>query len=63
MPEVFPLGLPAGVPDPDLEAFLDRLLRRPKPAEEIPDATELVSVLDAWSGDATAAMFSPQPAR
>ena len=51
VPEVFPLGLAAAVPDPDLEAFLDRLLRRPKPVAEIPIATELVSVLDAWTGD------------
>jgi hypothetical protein len=54
VPEVFPLGLPAAVPDPDLEAFLDRLLRRPKPVEEIPVASELVSVVDAWSGAAPA---------
>ncbi len=54
VPEQFPLGLPAAVPDPDLEAFLDRLLRRPKPQQEIPVASELVSVLDAWTGDAPA---------
>lgn len=51
LPEVFPLGLAAAVPDPDLEYFLDKLLARPKPAEVIPVATRLVEIIEVWSGD------------
>ena len=54
VPAVFPLGLNTSVPDPDLDEFLGRVLRRPKPEPVIPIASELVSVLDRWTGDAPA---------
>jgi hypothetical protein len=51
VPAVFPLGLTAAVPDPDLEGFLDRLLSRPRPDVEIPVATQIVEIIEVWPGD------------
>lgn len=51
IPDVFPLGITATVPDPDLESFLDRVLSRPRPVEEPPVATELIEIIETWSGE------------
>ncbi|MGP1384986.1 MAG: hypothetical protein ACTS2F_15590 [Thainema sp.] len=51
MPDLFPLGLTATVPDPELESFLDRILSRPQPIVEPPVATELIEIIETWSGD------------
>ncbi len=51
IPAVFPLGLTATVPDPDLESFCDRILSRPKPVVELPVATELTEIIETWSGE------------
>jgi hypothetical protein len=39
------------VPDPNLRSFADRLLGREPAAVERPAATEVVEVIEAWSGD------------
>lgn len=51
IPDDFPLGLPAGVPDPDLEHFLDKLLGRERPAAPAPVATSMAQVIDGWGGE------------
>jgi len=51
VPDVFPLGLPAAVPDPDLEIFLDRALSRPRPDDAPPIATDIIEIIQAWDGD------------
>ena len=51
VPDVCPVGLPAQVPDPEGEWFLDRALRRERPAEPPPVATAIVEIIESWPGD------------
>jgi hypothetical protein len=51
IPEVFPPGLNAQVPDPELENFLDRLLSRPRQVEQLPTATQIIEIIESWTGD------------
>ena len=56
VPDVFPLGLPTEVADPNADWFLDRALQRERPSAPVPAATELVQILDAWEGEPPAAL-------
>jgi hypothetical protein len=47
----FPLGVRSDVPDPNLRSFADRLLGRKPAAVERPAATEVVEVIEVWTGD------------
>ncbi len=50
-PGAFPLGVRSAVPDPNLRSFVDRLLGRKPAAVERPAATEVVEVIEVWTGD------------
>jgi hypothetical protein len=49
-PARFPLGLSTTVSDPDIEGFLDRLLKRERPDPPRPIATSYTPLIAAWSG-------------
>ena len=51
VPDICPVGLPAQVPDAEGESFLDRALRRERPAEPPPAATAIVEIIESWPGD------------
>src|SRR5262245_11988486 len=51
VPTTFPIGLKSDVPDPELRSFEDRLLDRKPPPEERPIATDVVEIIERWSGD------------
>jgi|RhiMethySRZTD1v2_1073278.scaffolds.fasta_scaffold00291_28 hypothetical protein len=51
VPDVFPLGLASGVPDPELRSFHDKLLGIEAPEPERPIAGEVVEIIERWSGD------------
>jgi hypothetical protein len=51
VPDVFPLGLTSGVPDPELRSFYDKLLGREAPEPERPLAGSVVEIIEVWSAD------------
>ena len=51
VPDVFPLGLVSEVADPDLRSFYDKLLGIETPEPERPTASEVVEIIERWSGD------------
>ena len=56
VPEVFPPGLPASVPDPELEWLRDRILRIERPSPPPPPATTMVEIIETWTGDPVRAL-------
>ena len=52
VPETFPIGPPAGVLDPGIEHFLDKILDRQKPVEPPAIVTRKADVIGQWDGDA-----------
>ena len=52
VPETFPIGPASSVPDPGIEAFLDKILGRQKPVEPPAIVTRKVDVIANWDGDA-----------
>jgi hypothetical protein len=56
VPAVFPLGLPASVPDPELEWLRDRILRIERPVAPPPPATAMVEIIETWAGDPARAL-------
>ena len=52
IPGIFPLGLTSSVPDPDIDAFRDRLLGITRRTAPPPIVTQKTEVISTWDGDA-----------
>lgn len=51
VPGTFPLGLPSGVSDPDIEGFRDRLTGRVREAAPAPIPGSVTEIIEVWDGD------------
>jgi hypothetical protein len=61
VPATFPVGLPAAVPDPDLESLRDKILRIERPVEPPAAATDIVEIIECWTGDPVRAIEGRPP--
>jgi hypothetical protein len=50
-PASFPVGLASSVSDPNIEAFLDKILGREKPSEPPAIVTQKTEIIETWDGD------------